>query len=92
EPAEAFDGRVRAAVGRIAVRHPDELVAVFTHGGVIGSVLAHAARSRPFAFVASDNASISHLVVVGERWVVRAFNETGHLGYGFAPPGWRGRQ
>jgi probable phosphoglycerate mutase len=85
EPADAFAARTRAAIGRIALRHPDELVVAFTHGGVIGSVLAQATRSRPFAFVGSDNASISHLVAVGEEWVLRGFNDTGHLGTVFAP-------
>jgi len=77
-----FDGRVRAALERIAARHPDELVAVFTHGGVIASLLAQASGSRPFAFVGADNASISRLVVGGGRWTLRGFNDTGHLGWG----------
>ena len=84
EARAAFDGRVRAALGRIADRHPDELVAVFTHGGVIASLLAQATGSRPFAFVGADNASISRLVVGGGRWILRGFNDTGHLGSGVA--------
>ena len=82
EARASFDGRVRAALGRIAGRHPDELVAVFTHGGVIASLLAQASGSRPFAFVGADNASISRLVVGGGRWTLRGFNDTGHLGWG----------
>ena len=32
-----------------------------------------------FAFLGADNASISHLVVFGQRWIVRRFNDTSHL-------------
>ena len=35
--------------------------------------------SEPFAFIAADNASLTHVVVTGERWIVRRFNDTGHL-------------
>ncbi len=79
EPAEVFATRVRTAVERIAAAHPDQRVAVFAHGGTIGEVLAQAARSRPWAFTAADNASISHLVVTPQRWIVRRFNDTSHL-------------
>jgi len=79
EPSAAFAGRVRAAIEGVAARHPGERVAVFTHGGVIGQALALATGSRPFAFIGSDNASISRLVVTGSRWVVRCFNDTAHL-------------
>jgi len=79
EPAAAFADRVRAAIGRIAVRHPGQRVAAFTHGGVIGQALALAARSRPFAFVGAENASISRLVITAEAWIVRGYNDTAHL-------------
>jgi probable phosphoglycerate mutase len=79
EPDDEFTARVVTGVERIAARHPDQLVAVFTHGGVIGAALAQAARSRPFAFVGADNASISELVVGPNRWIVRSFNDTAHL-------------
>jgi probable phosphoglycerate mutase len=90
EPAEAFAARSRRAVERIAGAHPDQRVAVFAHGGIIGQILAEATGSRPFAFAGADNASISHLVVAGERWVLRRFNDTTHLDSGLstaaAPP------
>jgi probable phosphoglycerate mutase len=54
-------------------------VAAFAHGGTIGEIFAQAAGSRPWAFSAADNASISHLVVTPQRWVVRRFNDTSHL-------------
>ena len=79
EPAEAFAARVQAAVGRLAAAHPGQRVAVFTHGGVIGQALALASRSRPFAFLGADNASISKVVVSGTWWTVRGFNDTAHL-------------
>ena len=86
EPAAEFAARVRDAVGRLAAAHTGQRVAIFTHGGVIGQVLALASGSRPFAFVTSDNGSISRLVVSGDRWIVRGYNDTAHL----EPPGPQG--
>jgi probable phosphoglycerate mutase len=79
EPAAEFAGRVREAIGRLAASHPDERVAAFTHGGVIGQALALATGSRLFAFTGADNASISRLLIVDGRWIVRGFNDTAHL-------------
>ncbi len=79
EPAADFAARVRGAVERIAAAHPDQRVAVFAHGGTIGEILAQATGSRPWAFASADNASISHLVVTPQRWVLRRFNDTSHL-------------
>ncbi len=79
EDADAFAERVRNGIERIAAAHPDETVAVFTHGGVIGQIISEATGARGFAFTGSDNCGISHLVVTGDRWIVRAWNDTGHL-------------
>ena len=79
EPDSVFGARVRDGIGRIASKHPDETVAVFTHGGVIGRALAEATGSRPFAFLAANNASINHIVVGDGRWTVRSFNDVAHL-------------
>lgn len=79
EPAAEFAARVRSAIGRIAAAHTGQRVAVFTHGGVIGQVLATATTSRPFAFIAADNASISRLAIVGAQWILRGYNDTSHL-------------
>ena len=68
-----------AAITRIVERHPDQRVVVVSHGGVIGCLLAHATGGRPFAFVGADNASISHIVVTNGVWILRRFNDTGHL-------------
>lgn len=80
ETMQALAARVRAGIVRIAAAHPDQRVAVFTHGGVIGTVVGLATDGRPFAFVGADNASVTHLVVHGDRWILRRFNDTGHLG------------
>jgi 2,3-bisphosphoglycerate-dependent phosphoglycerate mutase len=83
EPADVFGARIRAAVERIHADHPDQRVAVFTHGGVIGRILSEASGARAFAFNNADNASISHVVVAGGWWAVRRFNDTTHLEVGF---------
>jgi probable phosphoglycerate mutase len=79
ESTEAFAERIRESIERLAAKHVDRRIAVFTHGGVIGQVVSMATGSRPFAFVDGDNASITQLVVWGERWLIRRFNDTAHL-------------
>jgi len=74
-----LDERVARGLQSIIDRHPDQVVMVVVHGGVIGSVLAQATGSEPFAFVGADNASISHLVAFEGRLSVRRFNDTSHL-------------
>lgn len=85
ESTERFAARVGEAIERLAAAHPGARLAVFTHAGVIGQALAMASRSRPFAFASADNGSISHLIVAGERWMVRRFNDTAHLAHAFTP-------
>ncbi|MEU3621188.1 histidine phosphatase family protein [Amycolatopsis coloradensis] len=80
ETMESFGGRIKAAIGRLAAANPGRRIAVFTHGGVIGEVFAQAsAAQNRFAFLGVDNGSISHLVVSGDNWMVRRFNDTSHL-------------
>jgi probable phosphoglycerate mutase len=80
EPTVALARRVRAAIERIAAAHAEERVVVVSHGGVIGQALGEATGARGFAFVGSDNGAISHLVVSPDRWIVRSYNDTAHLG------------
>jgi 2,3-bisphosphoglycerate-dependent phosphoglycerate mutase len=80
EPADVFAGRVRRAITRIAAAHADRTVVVVSHGGTIGQILADATGARAFAFTGADNASISQLVVHGDRWILRRYNDTAHLG------------
>ena len=71
---------------RIAAAHPDQRVVVVVHGGVIG---AHPGRRErrsgtAFAFVGADNGSITHVVVTRDRWIIRCYNDTSHLGLAFS--------
>jgi 2,3-bisphosphoglycerate-dependent phosphoglycerate mutase len=79
EPLETFHARLFPAVDRIAQSHPDERVVVVSHGAAIAEILGHATGSRPWAFLGADNASISHLIVAPERWILRRYNDTTHL-------------
>jgi probable phosphoglycerate mutase len=74
-----LDARVARGLKSIIEKHPDQVVMVVVHGGVIGSVLSQATNSEPFAFVGADNGSISHLVAFQGRINVRRFNDTSHL-------------
>jgi probable phosphoglycerate mutase len=81
EPMEAFAERVRAGIEKVvSATGPGRTALAVVHGGVIGEVCRHATNSRPFAFVHSDNCSITRLVVfAGGRWLLRSFNDTSHL-------------
>jgi probable phosphoglycerate mutase len=72
--------RVVGAITRIHANHPGERIVAVSHGGAIGAALSHATGSKPLAFAATDNASIAHLIVLGDRWMLRRYNDTGHLG------------
>jgi probable phosphoglycerate mutase len=90
--AEAFDSlsaRVRAGVQRIAaLTGPDRVAVAVAHGGVIGESCRQATRSRPFAFVHSDNGSITRIVIGADgRWLLRAFNDVCHLQNPTGPAG-----
>ena len=80
ESMERFAERVRAGAESIVESVGAGVAAAFIHGGVIGELCRRATASRPFAFIHSDNASISRLVVFGDgRWLLRSFNDTAHL-------------
>lgn len=79
ETVEGLIERTQRGLRRIVDAHPGGRVVAVVHGGVIGSLLAHATRSSRFAFNGSDNASISELVIDGDRQLLRRFNDTSHL-------------
>jgi alpha-ribazole phosphatase len=67
----------------IVANHPEQTVAVVSHGGTLGVYLAHLLempihRRLPFQF---DNASLS-IVKVNERGVrLVKFNDTSHMNH-----------
>ncbi|MEM8498937.1 MAG: histidine phosphatase family protein [Pseudomonadota bacterium] len=71
--------RVQRGLGVVIAAHPDQVVMMVVHGGVIGNILAAATGSEPFAFLGADNASISHIVAHNGRITLRRFNDTNHL-------------
>lgn len=79
EKTDDFKARVKGGITRIAEAHPNQRVAVVVHGGVIGMIMAIATGAGNFGFVGADNASISEIAVLGDRWTVRRFNDTAHL-------------
>ncbi len=80
ETNEELHGRVARVLVEVRANFPGQLVAVFTHDGVIAAALALAARASSFAFASSDHGSISELVLgARDSWRVRSFNDTCHL-------------
>src|SRR4051794_7660073 len=82
EPADEFAARVRAGLESVVEKvGPGATAVAVVHGGVIGELARQATRSRPFAFVHADNASITRLVVFAEgRQLLRSFTDVAHLG------------
>ncbi|MDX6605408.1 MAG: 2,3-bisphosphoglycerate-dependent phosphoglycerate mutase [Solirubrobacterales bacterium] len=89
ESWEDFGARVTAGVEQIVERvGPKSTAVAIVHGAVIGELCRQATASRPFAFVHSDNGSISRLVVFDDgRWLLRSFNDISHLYVKTGPAG-----
>jgi 2,3-bisphosphoglycerate-dependent phosphoglycerate mutase len=81
ETMETLAERVRRGIDAILEQTgPDRRAAAVLHGGIIGEVCRQATDSRPFAFVHSDNCSLTRLVVLPDgRRLLRTFNDTAHL-------------
>ncbi|MGV1049376.1 MAG: histidine phosphatase family protein [Solirubrobacterales bacterium] len=89
ESWQDLGARVTAGIEKIvaAVGANTSAVAV-VHGAVIGQLCRQAVDSRPFAFVHSDNCSVSRLVVFEDgRWLLRSFNDISHLTVRTGPAG-----
>ena len=79
EPAADFEQRLMRGIRNIASAHPDQLVAAFVHGGVIGQILETVTCASAFSFSGADNGSISHIVVHAGGITLRRFNDSAHL-------------
>ena len=82
---EKFDeqkNRIVSAVLDIAALHPDETIAIVSHGNVIRSLLTHALDLPPERFeesAHSDNTGVSLLEVEGDEMRVVFMNDNSHL-------------
>lgn len=79
ETTAALTARCVGALGRLHAAHPGERVVCIVHGGVVGTLCAHATGARTTAFSGADNASMHTIVVLGDVFVLRRFNDTAHL-------------
>jgi probable phosphoglycerate mutase len=89
ESWQDFGARISAGIGQIvAAVGPNTSAVAVVHGAVIGQICRQATESRPFAFVHSDNCSVSRLVVFEDgRWLLRSFNDISHLTVRTGPAG-----
>ena len=72
--------RVVGALEAIHGNHPDQTVGVFCHGGVIGAAVGHALQVNAFRMSGARNGSITELVRTPTDWIIRSFNDAGHIG------------
>ena len=89
ESNESLAERVRAGIEWVVgATGPDGIAVAVAHGAVIGEACRQATGSRPFAFVHSDNGSLTRIVVHAEgHWTLRTFNDVAHLYDVEAPEG-----
>ncbi len=76
--------RIVPVLEEIHRRHPDEAVAVFCHGGVIGAAVGHVLNVNPYRMSGARNGSITEIVRTPDDWILRSFNDAGHIGPLFA--------
>jgi probable phosphoglycerate mutase len=82
EDLQTLAERVRRGLEKVASYvGPDRVAVAVVHGGVIAEACHQITRSRPFAFFATENCSITRLIRFPDgRWTLQAFNDTAHLG------------
>ena len=81
ESHDQFAGRVAAGLARVVeLTGSDATAVVVAHGGVIGEACRQVTGSAGFAFVRSENGSITRLIHHADgSWALRSFNDTAHL-------------
>jgi 2,3-bisphosphoglycerate-dependent phosphoglycerate mutase len=81
ETMDALAARVRTGIDRIvAATGPGGVALAFVHAGIIAEACRQATGSRAFAFLHSDNCSVTRLVRFADgRRLLRSFNDTSHL-------------
>lgn len=80
ETNEQLRTRSVAVIDRLAEKHADQLIVVVCHGGVIATLVGHAMGQPAWMYGGVRNASMSHVVVTEDRWMLRSFNDAAHVG------------
>jgi len=81
ESLKDFSARSISAISRIANRHQDQNVLVFTHGGVLDKLyrfISGLPLSAPRDF-GIPNAGLNRIEVTAAGWRIRAWADTAHL-------------
>lgn len=88
EPMEAFSMRIHRGMHQVAdAIGADASGVAFLHAGVIAEVCRQVTGSTGFAFLYSENCSISRVLRMHSgRWAMRTFNDVAHLRHLLAPP------
>ena len=79
ESSDALEARCAGALQRLHAQHPNQRVVCVVHGGVIAALASRATGARQRRFGGSDNGSMHTIVVLGDDWQLRRFNDTTHL-------------
>lgn len=78
--------RCSEAIKQLHAEHADQHIVTVVHGGVVSALCAYATSSHMRGFAGSDNCAIHRLVITDDRWFLRSFNDTNHLGDLLSPP------
>lgn len=82
-PGAESDAQVRAritqAMSELEEAHPNETVAVFTHGGIVNAALAIALQVERMVLVSPENASVTSIWMRPKPPLVITVNDTSHL-------------
>jgi broad specificity phosphatase PhoE len=81
ESQAALAARASAALDAIVAAHPDDNVAVVSHGGTLNAALAHLLAIPPSRLILFrfENTSIARLRVTPERLDLISLGDTRHL-------------
>jgi broad specificity phosphatase PhoE len=79
ERGERFRVRVRDAVERLLIRHPDQNLLLFAHGGVINAYCGELLGLGQEMFFLPENTSVNSVDVDGKTRIVRFLNDVLHL-------------
>ncbi|MBA4857468.1 histidine phosphatase family protein [Nocardia farcinica] len=79
ESSTTFRDRLLKAATVITDKHPNQRVAVVSHGGAISSLLSAVLGITDDMWVYSAHTGITRLLCGDDRWAVGSINETPHL-------------